>query len=110
MPTLGIVAFAVGGAGLAFGVVSGLIATSKHSTLSGECDSNSGTCPASAQSDVDSFHSWRVISTVGYVVGAVGVAAGVVLWLTAPKAAPRGTGSVGVMVGPASACLAGTFR
>src|ERR1019366_486119 len=57
-------AFGLGAAGIVMGVVTGVAAGSKHSALENECTGNN--CPASAQSDLDGFHSLRTVSTVGY--------------------------------------------
>ena len=95
-------AFGVGAVGLTVGIAVGVAATSKHSTLDGECPGN---C---LQSDIDSFHSLRTWSTVGYAVGIAGLAGGAVLWLTAPKPAP-GTSNARLWIGPASAGVAGAF-
>ncbi|MBX3231625.1 MAG: tetratricopeptide repeat protein [Labilithrix sp.] len=81
--TLAIVALGVGGAGLVFGGVTGALAMSKHGDLDTQCPA--GRCPPSASGDVDSFRTMATLSTVGFIVGAVGVAAGAVLWFTAPK-------------------------
>jgi hypothetical protein len=106
-PTLAWVAFGVGGAGLVLGVTTGLVADGKHSTLQGECNNNAGTCTPAHAADLDAFHTWRTVSTIGYVVGALGVAGGVTLWLTAPKA--QSTTTAHVWFGPASAGVAGRF-
>ena len=105
-PTLAWVAFGVGGAGLTLGVIAGLVAGGKHSTLEGECNNTAGTCPTANANDLDSFHTWRTVSTVGYVVGALGVAGGAALWLTAPKAR---SSTAHVWLGLASAGIAGRF-
>lgn len=73
------VAFGLGAAGLGIGVVTGIIATNKKSSLDAECPG--GRCPASASGDVDSFRSMRTVSTTAYVVGLVGVATGVVVFV-----------------------------
>ena len=99
-------AFGVGAVGLAVGLATGIAATSKHSALERECPNASG-CPDSAQNDIDSFHSLRTWSTVGYVVGAAGLATGAVLWFTAPKASPEL--SARLWIGPRSAGVAGAF-
>jgi hypothetical protein len=106
-PTLAWAAFGVGGVGLLIGITAGLVAGGKHSTLSGECDNTTNTCPPRYAADLDTFHTWRTISTVSYVVGALGVASGVTLWLTAPNAS--GTTAVRAWVGPSSAGLVGKF-
>ena len=82
-----ILAFVVGGVGaaaLAVGIGTGIAATSKHSTLQGECP-HAPICPSSASGDLDSFHTLRTASTVTYVIGAAGLAGGGVLFLTAPS-------------------------
>lgn len=91
--TLAIVAFGVGGAGLVVGAITGAIALGKAGDLKNVCDANK-TCPASSQSDVDSYKSVGTISTIGFIVAGVGGVAGVVLLLTAPKdnAASASTG------------------
>ncbi len=107
-PTLAWAAFGVGGAGFVLGVTAGLVAGGKHSTLAGECDNGAGTCAPQYAGNLDSFHTWRTVSTVGYVVGALGAAGGAVLWLTAPKA--QSTAITGhVWLGPASAGVEGRF-
>jgi hypothetical protein len=99
-------ALGVGGVGLVLGVTAGLVANGKHSTLQGECDNGAGTCGPQYSGDLDAFHTWRTVSTVAYVVGALGVAGGAVLWFTAPKA-PSTTAHL--WLGPASAGVSGTF-
>ncbi len=107
LPTLAWVAFGVGGAGLLLGMTAGLVAGAKHSSLSNVCNDTAGTCPPAYSDDLDSFHTWRTVSTVGYVVGLLGVAGGATLWLTAPKASSTTTARV--WVGPGSAGIAGRF-
>lgn len=80
------VAFGVGGVGLAAGAVTGIIAMGKHSDLANSKLCNGTTCDPSQQSSIDSYHSMATVSTVAFVVGGVGVAAGAVLLLTRPKA------------------------
>ena len=102
-------AYAVGGAGvagLALGIVAGLAASSKNAALEAECSGND--CPLGSQHDIDSFRTLRDWSTVGYVVGAVGLASGAILWVTAPKASATVT-TIGLCIGPRGAGFAGTF-
>jgi hypothetical protein len=116
---LPLVAFGVGGVGLIAGGITGAMASSDHSTLQNECKIQGNICPPSAKSDLDSYHTMAGISTIGFIVGGVGVAAGVVLLLIAPKAEapvnvnaePPKTSGVkwSPYVGPGSAGVAGTF-
>jgi hypothetical protein len=104
-PLIAIVVGGVGVAGVVVGVATALAATSKHTTLQGECSGS--TCPPSAQGDLDSFHTLRTVSAVGYVVGALGIAGGVALWLLAPKQADAA--SARLWLSPGAAGVAGAF-
>jgi hypothetical protein len=102
------VAFGIGGAGLVFGAITGVVAISKHSTLSDEC--KGGTCSGTtAQNDLSSYHTMGALSTVGFIVAGVGAAAGVVLLLTEPKSAPTTGLHVVPTIGLGSIGAHGTF-
>jgi hypothetical protein len=105
--TLAFVGFGVGAVGLAVGVGAGLAASSKHSSAADACTEGKCAEGSSGADDVDSFRRLRTISTVGYVVGAVGIGAGVTLWLTAPKS--KTSGRAGAFIGATSAGLRGAF-
>jgi hypothetical protein len=90
--TLALVAFGVGGAGLVVGSITGLIALGKSGDLKDACGPTKDACPASSQSDIDSYKTMGTISTVGFIVAGVGGAAGLILLLTSPKTS---TGSAG---------------
>jgi len=93
--TLAYVAYGIGGAGLVFGAVTGILALSKHGDLSDTCPNDR--CAADKQSDIDSYKTMGTLSTVGFVVAGVGAAAGTVLLLTGPKKnAARLDGYVGL--------------
>jgi hypothetical protein len=96
VPTLAIVVGGVGVAGLVVGAATAVAATSKHSTLQGEC--NGTICPPSAQGDLNSFHSLRTASAI---VG------GAALWVFAPSR--PNDASARLWVGPASAGVTGAF-
>ncbi len=105
VPTLAIVAGGVGVVGVVVGVATALAATSKHTTLLGECSGS--TCPPSAKGDLDSFHVLRTVSAVGYVGGVVGIVGGAALWYFAPSR--PSDASTRVWVGPVSAGVMGAF-
>lgn len=85
--TLGIVALGVGGAGLALGAVTGILAITKHADLEDQCGGDP--CAPEHQGDVDSYHTLGTLSTIGFIAGGVGIGAGAFLILTAPDPAPR---------------------
>jgi hypothetical protein len=74
-----LVGFGVGVVGLGLGAVTGALSMSKVSDIKSQCPGNR--CPASEQSNIDSAKSLGTVSTVGFIVGGVGVAAGTVLLL-----------------------------
>jgi hypothetical protein len=79
------VAFGVGAAGLATGGIAGIVAMGKHSDIAKQCPDPNACTYAGAHGDISGYHSVATVSTVGFIVGGVGVAAGVVLFLTRPK-------------------------
>src|SRR5882724_8008361 len=76
-------AFALGGAGLVLGGVTGVLAMSKHNKLASDCPG--GVCGPSQKADFDSYHTLGMLSTIGFVAGGVGAGAGVVLLLVRPQ-------------------------
>ena len=82
--TLGWIALAAGGAGLATGAVAGLLALDQHSTLSKEC-SPLGVCAHTHSDDVSKYDTLGAVATVGFIAGAVLAATGGVLVLTVPR-------------------------
>jgi hypothetical protein len=84
MKPVGIGALALGGVGLIVGGVTGGIALGKHSDLKTACPN--GSCDTTAsQSTLSSYNTMGTLSTVGFIVGGVGVASGIVLLVLAPK-------------------------
>ena len=104
---IGLVVAGVGVAGLGTGIVTGLISTSKHSEAEDKCPH--GECvPGSEGADaVDSFRSMRAVSTIGYLVGAMGLAGGAALYFTAPR--PAQAAFVRPYVGVTGAGVMGAF-
>jgi hypothetical protein len=79
-----IAAGGVGIAGLALGTVFGLISKSKHDEAAKSCSGSTCTDQRGVTAS-DSARTAGNISTVAMVLGGVGLAAGVTLWLTAPR-------------------------
>ncbi len=95
-------------AGLAVGTVTGIVAMRKHSSLEQRCPADD--CPPQYRDDLASFRGYRTASTVAYVVGGLGLAAGVTLLLAVPSMSHgSGSASVSLQVSPVSAELAGQF-
>lgn len=83
--TLGIIAAAVGVAGVATGAVFGIKAASTWSDAKKSCEV---TCDDRARTLSQEAAQSGTISTVAFIAGGVGVVAGAVLWFTAPSKRP----------------------
>ncbi|MBW2529527.1 MAG: hypothetical protein JRI23_35445 [Deltaproteobacteria bacterium] len=107
-----IIAFSVGGAGLAVGAITGGLAMGKASELDEACPDRNA-CPTENEETMDSGKTLGTISTVGFIAGGVGVAAGVVLLFLRPgggSTEPTEPASALVpLVGPGFVGLQGTF-
>lgn len=99
---------ALGIVGLGTGIITGLMSTSHHGKAEEQCPNQACVAGSAGEDELSSFRTLRTVSTVGYVVGAVGVAAGVTLLLTAPAERP-GRASVGLWLNPGSAGVRGAF-
>ncbi len=102
---LAVVAGGIGVVGLGVGSAFGLIAMSKKNDAQNACpDLCKDPSGVSAWSDAKSAGN---VSTVAFIVGGVAVAAGAVLWLTAPSSTPGPSGRVGL--GPGVLQVAGVW-
>lgn len=106
---VGFVALGVGAAGLAAGAVTGGMAANQLNLLESRgCDENH--CPKSLRVDVQGYNTLRLVSTISLYAGGAAAAAGLVLVLTAPKAAPQmGSLSVEPVLGVGFAGVRGSF-
>jgi hypothetical protein len=102
------VAFGVGGAGLGVGVVTGVLAIGKHSDLAKSCTAG---CGPAQQSELDSYHTMGLLSTIGFIVAGAGAAAGVTLLVVQPKAEgpTASTPAATLVVGPGTIGAVGRF-
>lgn len=108
-----LVAFALGAAGIGVGTAFGVMASSQTSDVKSHCDKN-GVCPASVQDALDRAKSNGNVSTIAFIAGGVGVAAGVVLLvasLSGGKKAPEKEKSAMIQpwIGPTGAGVNGRF-
>ncbi len=101
-------ALAFGGAGVVVGAITGALAFSKASEVTGACQ---GTiCPSGTGDTLSTGRTMGRVSTVAFVFGGAGVAAGVVgLVLTRWRPAPRATGWVRPWIGQSGAGIEGTY-
>lgn len=99
----------LGAAGLAVGVTTGLMASSKKSSLESSDQCVDRVCGPDQYDSVDSYNSLRTMSTVGFIVGGVAAAGGMVLLLTAPESEPTKEAGITPLIGPLSAGLRGRF-
>ncbi len=88
--TLAVVAGGAGVVGLAVGSVFGMVAKSKNDqALQPSNCRTSSLCTQNGLNLTNDAKSAAGVSTVGFIAGGVLVAAGVVLWVTAPSASPQ---------------------
>ncbi len=82
--TVGWVLVGVGGAGIATGVIAGALGLGTKSKLDDSCDA-SKRCDGDQEGRLDRLKTESTISTVGFVVGGLGLAGGAAILLFGPK-------------------------
>jgi hypothetical protein len=88
--TWGFVSLGVGAAGLAVGVSAGLVALDAHRDAERRCPNETCLRGSPGAAALERFEDYRTISTVGYALGAVGVATGTLLVLgSSDESKPR---------------------
>lgn len=103
---IGVGVGAVGVVGIGVGAVFGLIANGKKSDAKPNCNADLSACNGTGVDQMKSAHSSATLSTIGFVAGATLVAAGVVLFVTAPKGGEAKTVGIGVTPNGGGANLA----
>jgi hypothetical protein len=78
------VAGGIGAGGVAVGAVTGIITLTKKSTVNANCSDNERACNQIGIDARESGRTFGVLSGISFGVGAVGLATGAFLWLTAP--------------------------
>jgi hypothetical protein len=75
------VSFGIAGVGLGLGIVGGIVTLNAKSAANASCTATCGTTGLAAESR---GKTWSAVSTTGFIVAGVGVAAGVTLILVSP--------------------------
>jgi hypothetical protein len=102
--------FGLGAVGLVVGSITGGMTLSKASDIDPQCAND--ICAPAARSDLDSANTLGTVSTISFIAGGIGAAAGVVgLLLPRKPASPRRAGSVApwITIAPSTSGLGGTF-
>lgn len=105
--TTAVIAGGVGIVGMSLGAAYGLISISKHDEAAKYCEGSACTDQRGVDAG-DAARSAGTISTVAMIVGALGLATGATLWLTAPKTSGE-TGKAKLGLGVGSVRLEGAF-
>jgi hypothetical protein len=88
--TWGYVSLGTGALGLVAGVTTGVLSLNAHAEAERECPNNVCEPGGAGDAALGRFRTFRAISTVGYVLGAVGVGAGVsLLVFRTPESGPE---------------------
>ncbi len=103
--TAGWIGIGVGGAGMIFGGVTGVLAMGMLDDLEENCPDQ--TCGPTRKNEQWNYSNLRIMSSAGLIGGAVVAAAGVTLLVTAPK--KQSTAYVSPYLGLTSAGIAGAF-
>jgi tetratricopeptide (TPR) repeat protein len=108
---VGLVVGGLGVAAVAFGSVAGVLASSKYSDAKNACGPAYPICPAesSAFGLRDTALTWATASTIAFAAGGAAVAAGAIVFLTAPRASTTPAMGIGPAQQGAGLSLAGRF-
>ncbi len=106
--TLVWVGFGIAAVGVVAGATTGLMASSKASTLSEGC--TDGRCPPELHGTVDSYQTLGTISTISFVVAGIGAGIGIYGLVSSSSAPPKATARTAQpWLGLGAAGIAGTF-
>jgi tetratricopeptide (TPR) repeat protein len=107
--TLGLVGLGLGTAGVMVGSIAGLVAITQKSQLDDEGCDEYGRCYWDQHERVDLYNRMRTLSTLGFVAGGVGLAAGITLLVAAPESQENAGYAVRPWVGVGHVGLDGRF-
>jgi hypothetical protein len=104
----GVVVAVVGAVGVGVGGAFGILSILKHTTVSQECGPKY--CPSNEGTDASrDAITYGNVSTVAFIAGGVGLAAGLTLWWTAPGSAEGREPAAQLVVGPNNMAIRGTW-
>lgn len=108
-----VIAFGVGGVGVAVGVIAGSLSLVKINDIRSRC-TDDGHCLKSDKGNASAAQALVTTSTVGFVAGGVGLAAGTLLWVLRPggvkaKAKVNEQASTHVEIGIGTIAMRGRF-
>lgn len=95
-----IAAFAIGGVGVSVGAVAGALALANKLDLDEACPTQD-TCDPSRAGQIAAMKTQSTVSTIGFAVGAAGLAVGAVLFVVAGRAPGAAKVAAGRAPGPA---------
>jgi hypothetical protein len=99
------VAWGVGAVGVGVGAIFGLMALGKKSDLDEACPNK--VCPGGESSTIDSGKTLGTVSTIGFIVGGVGIGVGTYLFVA--ESNKKNTATVRPWLGVGSAGVSGRF-
>ena len=105
--TLAYLGFGIGAVGVAAGTATGILAYSRFGKAKEQCDEAAKECGPAGQDELQSSKTWGVLSTVGFSVGAAGIALGSYGLMTAKPSGREAP--VDVALHPRGVALRGTF-
>jgi hypothetical protein len=85
-------ALGLGIAATSFGIAAGTVALVKAQDIKSRCPDDR--CPASERENVEAARDWANLSSIGFVVGLVGLGSGLLLWDSGAQAAASSNGTL----------------
>jgi hypothetical protein len=96
--------------GMGAGLVTGVMALNEADQLKSTCTAGNQQCDPDAQSHEDAAKGLATGSTIGFVLGGIGLTVGALLLVTrATEAAPAAETALRLQLGPGSVALQGAF-
>jgi len=108
MRIAGLATLGVGAAGIVVGAIFGGLAIGKKNEAAPNCTSDFSRCNTTGKASVDDALTFGTVSTVGFIAGGVLAAAGITIFLLAPKS-PKSEAHVTASVSPFGLFIGGAW-